>query len=181
MLFRSLFSKCPITSVDVVALDSSSNTSNVLLQILLNKVYGRQCAYSHHTPDLESMTIDADAALLIGDNGYEEIDTFPYVYDLGQEWFDWTGLPFVYAVWTSRIAIDTELANLLHDSHAWGLKHLEFLARNRAHKHRTSVPRAIHYFTKVMEYSLSQSHLDGLALYSQLVRESSASLLLHQY
>lgn len=176
-----LFSKCPITSVDVVALDTSSNTSNVLLQILLKQVYGRQCQYSHYQPDLKSMTMEADAALLIGDNGYEEVDSFPYVYDLGLEWYDWTGLPFVYAVWTSKDAIGTELSSLLHDACTWGVEHLDFLARTRAQKHRTSVPRALHYFTDVMEYRLSKRHQDGLALYSQLVRESSTSLVLQQH
>ena len=27
---------------------------------------------------------------------------FAFAFDLGQEWFDWTGLPFVYAVWAVR-------------------------------------------------------------------------------
>lgn len=176
-----LFSKCPITSLDVVALDNSSNTSNVLLQILLKKVYGRSCSYSHYQPDLRSMTAEADAALLIGDNGYEVADIYPYVYDLGQEWFDWTGLPFVYAIWTSKDPLDPELLDLLHDASDWGLKHLDFLASERAQKHRTSVPRALHYFKEVMEYRLEQRHVDGLALYSSLVREASTSLVLHQY
>jgi len=109
-----LFSKCPITSIESIALDNSSNTSNVLLQILLAKRYGKTCQFAHYQPNLSTMTATADAALLIGDNGYAEIDAFPFVYDLGQEWFEWTGLPFVYAVWTSASPISPKLLTHLH-------------------------------------------------------------------
>jgi chorismate dehydratase len=176
-----LFSKCPITSITTIALDHSSNTSNVLLQILMSKAYGKSCDYAHHQPDLSTMTTTADAALLIGDNGYEQVDTFPYVYDLGQEWFDWTGLPFVYAVWTSKDVISSELNELLHQACDWGTQHLEFLALERAAKHRTSVPRALHYFSEVMEYRLTDRHQDGLEQYSRLVMDMASSLVLHQY
>ena len=53
-------------------------------------------------PDLDAMLGQADAALIIGDvalfldheaAGVTKID-------LGQEWTELTGLPFVYACWT---------------------------------------------------------------------------------
>ena len=31
---------------------------------------------------------------------------FAHAFDLGQEWFDWTSLPFVYAVWAVRDGAD---------------------------------------------------------------------------
>jgi chorismate dehydratase len=31
---------------------------------------------------------------------------FSYAFDLGQEWFDWTGLPFVYAFWAVREGVE---------------------------------------------------------------------------
>lgn len=176
-----LFSKCPITSINSIALDNSSNTSNVLLQILLAKRYGKSCHFAHYQPDISTMTSTADAALLIGDNGYAEIDAFPFVYDLGQEWFDWTGLPFVYAVWTSANPISPILMNHLHHAYDWGVAHLEFLAGARAAKHGTTVPRALHYFNEVMEYRLEQRHRDGLALYTKYVRELQSTLVMHQY
>ncbi len=175
-----LFSKCPITLVDSVALDNSSNTSNVLLQILLAKRYGKSCHYAHFQPDLSTMTSSADAALLIGDNGYAVIDAYPYVYDLGQEWYDWTGLPFVYAVWTSANPIAPDLMNHLYEAFDWGVNHLGFLAGVRAAKHGTTVERALHYFNEVMEYRLEQRHRDGLDLYTNYVRELQQTLVMHQ-
>ena len=45
--------------------------------------------------------------LLIGDRAMRAcLPGFAHAYDLGQEWFDWTGLPFVYAVWAVRPGVD---------------------------------------------------------------------------
>ena len=51
------------------------------------------------------MLLEADAALLIGDDAlrsnYRLKDRI-YVYDLGQEWKDYTGEAMVFAVWAVR-------------------------------------------------------------------------------
>ena len=51
--------------------------------------------------------VDADAVLLIGDRAMRAcLPGFAHAFDLGQEWYDWTGLPFVYAVWAVRRGVD---------------------------------------------------------------------------
>ncbi len=53
------------------------------------------------------MMQEADAAVLIGDaalraNLHDGPRLGLEVHDLGQMWKDWTGLPFVFAVWATR-------------------------------------------------------------------------------
>ena len=44
-------------------------------------------------------SLSTDAVLLIGDRAMHAcLPGFRHSYDLGQEWTDWTGFPFVYAV-----------------------------------------------------------------------------------
>ncbi len=51
--------------------------------------------------------MDADAVLLIGDRAMRAcLPGFAHAFDLGQEWFDWTALPFVFAVWAVREGVD---------------------------------------------------------------------------
>src|SRR5439155_19869480 len=84
-----------------------SRTSAALAQILLRKRYGI-------TPEVvplplarEAEDADADAVLLIGDRAMRAcLPGFAHAFDLGQEWRDWTGLPFVYAVWAVRAGAD---------------------------------------------------------------------------
>ena len=46
-----------------------------------------------------------DAFLLIGDEALRQrrgVPGYPHLYDLGEEWHRWTGLPFVFARWVVR-------------------------------------------------------------------------------
>jgi chorismate dehydratase len=102
-----LFSKVPIEELNgrKVALTNTSATSQALLRILLNRKYHLSPEYFESPPELGSMLLEADAALLIGDDAlrsnYRLKDRL-YVYDLGQEWKDHTGEAMVFAVWAVR-------------------------------------------------------------------------------
>ena len=61
-----------------------------------------RCRWTQRAED-----VDADAVLLIGDRAMRAcLPGFAHAFDLGQEWHDWTGLPFVYAVWAVREGVD---------------------------------------------------------------------------
>lgn len=47
---------------------------------------------------------------------------FPYRYDLGQEWQDWTGLPLVLTRWMARRDIDPKDAAVIEDTLYVGLE-----------------------------------------------------------
>lgn len=102
-----LFSKVPIENLHgrKVALTNTSATSQALLRIILARQYGIVPEYFSSTPELRAMLMEADAALLIGDDAlrarYKTKDRL-HVYDLGQEWKQFTGLPMVFAVWAIR-------------------------------------------------------------------------------
>ena len=96
-----LFHRRPLQQVRRVALDSSSRTSAALLRVLLRERLGRDPEYVAMPPSLPDMLAAADAALLIGDRAlYFEGEESRL--DLGQEWTERTGLPFVWAFWAGR-------------------------------------------------------------------------------
>src|SRR6185503_15999342 len=96
-----LFHRRPLAEVRRVALDASSRTSAALLRILLHERLGRDPEYVVMAPSLTEMLDAADAALLIGDRAlYSEGPETRL--DLGQEWSERTGLPFVWAFWAGR-------------------------------------------------------------------------------
>src|SRR5205807_5572720 len=84
-------------------LDEGSRTSAALTQILLRKRYDVAAGVVPLAMDAAAEDADADAVLLIGDRAMRAcLPGFAHAFDLGQEWYDWTGLPFVYAVWAVR-------------------------------------------------------------------------------
>ncbi|ARF56046.1 menaquinone biosynthetic enzyme MqnA/MqnD family protein [Streptomyces gilvosporeus] len=104
-----IVSQKPLEQLDGarVALGSTSRTSVRLAQLLLAEKVGVRPEYYSCPPDLGLMMQEADAAVLIGDaalraNLHDGPKLGLEVHDLGQMWKDWTGLPFVFAVWATR-------------------------------------------------------------------------------
>lgn len=104
-----IVSQLPLEQLDGrrVALGSTSRTSVRLAELLLAERYGVTPDYYTCPPDLGSMMQEADAAVLIGDAALRaSLHDAPrlglQVHDLGQMWKEWTGLPFVFAVWAAR-------------------------------------------------------------------------------
>lgn len=91
----------PIEELDgrTIGLTSASQTSVVLLKILLSRYYGLDPIYKTGStrPELH----DYDAALIIGNDAMTpSAEPVPYTYDLGDLWLRKTGHPVVFAVFT---------------------------------------------------------------------------------
>jgi chorismate dehydratase len=107
VLSVTLFSRKPWTEIRRVALDEGSRTSATLAQILLRRRYGISPEIVSLPMDRNAEEVDADGVLLIGDRAMRAcLPGFAHAFDLGQEWHDWAGLPFVYAVWAVRPDVD---------------------------------------------------------------------------
>jgi chorismate dehydratase len=108
VLSVNLVSTVPPDRLDgrLVALGSTSRTSVLLAQALLEDRHGITPRYATMPPDLTAMLMEADGAVLIGDAAlratHEAGSKGLYVTDLGAAWKDWTGLPMVFAVWAAR-------------------------------------------------------------------------------
>ncbi|MET9665198.1 menaquinone biosynthesis protein [Streptomyces sp. NPDC006475] len=107
-----------------VALGSTSRTSVRLAQLLLAEQYQVTPDYYTCPPDLGQMMLEAEAAVLIGDAALRaSLHDAPrlglQVHDLGLMWKEWTGLPFVFAVWAARkdyLAREPEMVHEVHEA-----------------------------------------------------------------
>jgi chorismate dehydratase len=98
-----LASNVPIEDLQgkTVGLSSASQTSVILLKILLRKYYGITPMYvsSPPLPDLSNI----DAALVIGNEAMTDvISKGKFMYDIGELWLIKTGYPVVFAVFALR-------------------------------------------------------------------------------
>src|SRR5215813_2157256 len=96
-----LYSKQPIEQLTGarIGITDETSTSLRLLQVLLSLKY--------HVQPAAYVTLQDpyDAFLLIGNRALLQrrgVQGYPYTYDLGEEWYRWTGLPFVHARWIAR-------------------------------------------------------------------------------
>ena len=82
------------------------------------------------------------------------------VLDLGAAWKEWTGLPFVFAVWAARRDAPTgararRSTRALLASRAWGLAHLDLLADQACGRHRDRRGQACRAYLGDLDYALS--------------------------
>ena len=177
-----LQSRVPMSELDnrTVALTSASATSVVLLRILLELQSGASPRFFLYEQGVEEPSGQADAILTIGDLALKKSGTaeFPHVYDLGEVWHEFTGLPFVFALWQVNYKknIDKELSvlyDILVQSKAYGLSHLRELAREHAFRFGIPPETLIEYWN-VFSYDLGESEQKGLSSFYKYAAEIGA-------
>ena len=161
-----------------VLVSRSSMTSVALLELLFENVW--RCTPRFVPGDAELSDVrrfereEHDARLVIGDAalllgaGAAGAPRYPHVYDLGAMWKQWTGLPFVFAVWVALRSTPVKEALAVHaaliESRDWGLAHLPTLARQASERTKVSESRCLEYLTG-LDYGLSYPHLAGLTTF----------------
>lgn len=113
------------TPIRTVGLDQSSATSVALLRLLLANVFVDEVApgvrFEPIAPTVTPDDLPHDLVLLIGDAGLAARSEQRDPWDLGREWVQWTGLPFVFALWVLRPGVDPDLVlPPLHRARATG-------------------------------------------------------------
>lgn len=161
-----------------VALGATSRTSVRLAQLLLAERYGVRPDCFTCPPDLGAMMREADAAVVIGDVGLRAyLGALPEpgleVHDLGQLWKEWTGLPFVFAVWAVRreyLEREPAIVHAVHEaflaSRDLSLEEVHKVAE-QASRWETFDPEVlVRYFT-TLDFRLSASQLAGIAEFAR--------------
>jgi chorismate dehydratase len=173
VLSVTLFSRVPWQQIRLVALDEGSRTSAALAQILLRKRYGIAPQVVPLPMDADAEAADADAVLLIGDRAMRAcLPGFAHAFDLGQEWHDWTGLPFVYAVWAVRAGADLgSVESALHEAKQRGLANLGPIAQREAGQLGLDGGFCRRYLATIIRFDLGPREQAGLRHYYQLACE----------
>jgi chorismate dehydratase len=166
-----LFSRLPIEELDGarVGLSAESDTSVNLLKVLLSRKYGFSNSYERTTEPLSEALAHYPALLLIGDaalKGAAAPGEYR-IYDLGVLWHDFTGLPFVFALWIARRDAArekrAELAALGRDLIA--AKKLAYasyaeIAANCRERQWLGTAELVDYW-QTISYELTPAHLEG--------------------
>ncbi len=175
-----ILSKVPPEEIKTLALDTSSRTSVVLAQLLLQERYGVNPKVTDMGPDMEAMLADHDAALMIGDQSMRARKEGLMVMDLAEEWFEWTGLPFVFALWTVRedaplLDVPGGVAPFFHKSLEAGMAHIPAIVEEaRRHIPWTKL-ELTEYLTENIRYQLGEAEIRSLSLfYEKAVKQGFA-------
>ena len=177
-----IVSQVPLDRLDGarVALGSTSRTSVRLAQLLLSERYGVTPDYYTCPPDLSLMMQEAEAAVLIGDAALRAnlVDGPRYglaVHDLGALWKEWTGLPFVFAVWAARrdyLEREPDIIRKVHESFLssrdLSLEEVGKVAEQVARWESFDEQALEQYFT-TLDFSFGKPQLEAVAEFARRV------------
>ncbi len=168
-----LYSQSPIESLTSVHVDTDSHTSVVLLQILLHTKWGirpQLISYGAREHVAESRPIEwPEAMLLIGDKVVTDSPPavrYPHQLDLGEAWFELTGLPFVFAVWMARASAHPDqirmAARVLDRQRRHNLERVDGIIQRRAVPRQWPADLARTYLTQRLRFAWGDSTRLGL-------------------
>ena len=169
----ALFSRQTVSRLDgkTVLLSASSRTSVALLELLCRDVWEIKPKFAEaraEAQDLDALAaLPHEAVLVIGDAALKlaASGAYPHRYDLGEEWKQWTGKPFVFAVWAARRSADPAAVQRGHKallaSRAWGLDQIEELAAEAAATTKLPVAACREYLSG-LDYAFTDRHRSAL-------------------
>ena len=171
-----LFSRMPIEELagESIGLTTDSDTSVNLLKIILARRYGFANTFERTALPLTDALRTFAALLLIGDAALKACRNAGgayHIYDLGELWNEYTGLPFVFALWIVRAETverqRREVAMLVSDLLAakeLAYASYEEIAAGATEREWLGKSELIDYW-RTISYDLTPAHLEGVNLF----------------
>jgi chorismate dehydratase len=124
-----IFSEVPLEQIERLYLDFHSRTSVALTKILCREFWKISPEFVPATEGFEDKIKGTTAGLIIGDRTFRKHSQYPYVYDLGEAWTSWTGLPFVFAAWISAKPLPEPFKKMFNAAMAAGIQRIPELVK----------------------------------------------------
>jgi predicted solute-binding protein len=149
-----------------------------LARVILERRFRATPELISHAPDLDAMLRIADAALIIGDPALHiDPSRLPYhVYDLGKEWVEMTGLPFVFAVWAGRKSVITpDVVEAFQSSCRFGRGRIEEIVTAESGRREIPPDLVREYLTRHIVHELDAPDYQGMDLFLGYARRAAQS------
>ncbi len=164
----SIYSDAPLEELKAVRLFGESRSSNLLAQVLDQKLWNLGLQFvgpDEAEPDMPT------GHLVIGDACFEREAKFQHVTDLGDAWFKLTGLPFLFACWISVKPLHDEIKQILDSSFEAGIDDMEHLDLPQSQVHVD----LHHYLSNNIRYEIDAETMEGMTRFIEYVGELNVS------
>ena len=161
-----LLSNDELPNISTIYLDPDSRTSVMLVRILAKYQWKIAPAFQPYT---EGQTIaQGEACVLIGDKVFAKENQFIYRYDLAEQWIQFSGLPFVFAVWASIRPLSSDFLKTFNNALGFGIHHISDALTAPLPCSRET---AIDYLSHNISYVLDEAKKNGLNTFYNFLNE----------
>lgn len=173
VLSVKLYFRKPPGDVRSLALDEGSRTSAALARLMLTERFGVEPRIEKFTLESKIEETTADAVLMIGDRAILP-PAVPFVeeWDLGEEWLNWTGLPFVFALWVGRRGVELgRVEAALASARDRGVAAISEIAHRESAAMNLPLEVVDRYLRHNLHFVMGSAERQGLKLYHSLASQ----------
>ncbi len=164
-----LYSQVPITEIETILLDYQSKTSVTLVKVLCNELWKVKLNFKNANVGFEEDIANKTAAVIIGDRTFGLKNKYNFEYDLAKEWYNLTGLPFVFAAWVANKKLNTNFIEEFNSVLKYGVDNID-KAVNELNKDYDK-DFILDYLKNKISYKLDENKILGLNLFLNKIKE----------
>jgi chorismate dehydratase len=166
-----ILSNCDFDKIRTIHLDYRSRSSVALAKILAKNAWKREFNWKCTTEEFDFANIpENDAIVLIGDQCCEYDNFFKYRSDLAGEWYKLTGLPFVFACWTSNKKLDDAFISEFNEVLRFGLMNIDKVVARFGRTGKIHGKVLKEYLTRNIDFDLNDEKRKGLKLFLEMMK-----------
>lgn len=163
-----IFSNCPVGDIKYLQLDPQSRSSNNLALVLLKNFWKVKPQLIKSAADYSLSTEANTAFVQIGDRTFGKKDNYKYVYDLAEEWQNFTGLAFMFAGWIANKPIPQEFMDEFNTALKYGLDHREELFKELPMRDDFDI---VDYLMVKIDYDLTEDKKKALFMFLDYIKQ----------
>ena len=160
-----LFSEVSLDKIETVLLDYQSRTSIALLKILIKDFWKIDVSFVETSGGYQSKISATTAGLVIGDRALQQRKISSFIYDVGEEWEKFTGLPFVFAAWISNKKLDEDFIKRFNEANVFGLNKIDEIVKENPF----TIFDLHHYYTDCISFNFDEDKRKGLELFLKML------------
>jgi chorismate dehydratase len=166
-----LLSNCPFEEIETIYLDYRSLSSVSLTKVLAKNSWKRDFKWINTSKEFDFKNIGFnEAVVLIGDQCFEFETSFRYKLDLGMEWKNYCGLPFVFACWASNKDVDEKFTEDFNEALKSGVENIDAVVTYFKKTGPITGPSLKSYLNDNIDYDFNNDKKKGLNLFLKLMQ-----------
>ena len=165
-----LVSDVPLDQVETVLMDYQSRSSVLLAKVLAKFYWKKSFIWENTCNDFQNVSIKGKTAgVVIGDRVFDIENKFRYIYDLSEEWYNFTKLPFVFAVWAANKKVSETFEKAFNSALAFGIENMAEIV----HMEQPNYPNVdiTNYFDQNISFELDKEKRAGMKKFLELAQK----------
>ena len=165
-----LVSDVPLDQIETVLMDYQSRSSVLLAKVLAKFYWKKSFNWENTCNDFQNVSIKGKTAgVVIGDRVFDIENKFRYIYDLSEEWYNFTKLPFVFAVWAANKKVSETFEKAFNSALAFGIENMEEIVQME----QPNYPNVdiTNYFDQNISFELDKEKRAGMKKFLELAQK----------